>query len=337
MAPQIIILGAGITGLATALALHKYLPSPKPRITIYEIRASPSTIGGAVNLTPKALRYLDHLGVYQIFEDKKVGAECRTIELFDLYSGTKYAEVDFRGADGNGIGKGEGKKFFSRRVMRCEIQDALLQLVREQDGTEIVFGKKAVEVTESAEGVRLKFEDGESVIGDCLLGCDGIHSATRSLLVDPERKPTYTGISVGLATSTLKSGAAPPPWTTTGLVSSRRGSLMCSYFEATKSQHYVGAVMEVADVGSREGWKAKGTNQETIKRDLLERFGTEKVPAISAILEGVGEWTLYPVYALPEGGKWRSEQGKVVLLGDSAHAVSLSSCPYLESSSWRRS
>ena len=122
MVLSISILGAGISGLTSALPLQKHLPAPKPDITTYELRDAPSTIGGAVNLTPKALRYLDHLGL----NARQLGVECKTIELFDLYTGAKYAEVDFQGQSGNGIGNDESKCFFSARVMRREVQQALL-------------------------------------------------------------------------------------------------------------------------------------------------------------------------------------------------------------------
>lgn len=317
--PHILILGAGITGLTTALALHTHLAPSNPRITIYEIRPAPSMIGGAVNLTPKALRYLDQLGVLRTLEGRGAGVECKKIEMFDLYSGARHAEVDFGGKEGKGIGK-EGSRYFAKRILRRDIQAAMLELIEGLEGVSVVFGKKVVRI-EEGEDVRLEFEDGEVVTGDCFLGCDGIHSAARRLLVDPEREPTYTGISVAMATSKLDASIEPPPWTTTGLVSSRRGSLMCSYYEPSKREHFIGAVIQIVDVGSREGWKVRGADQEAIQGDLLERFRSEKMPANEAIIKAAREWTLYPVFALSEGGKWISPGGRCILLGDSAHAV----------------
>ena len=130
MALNIIILSAGITDLTTALALTKQLPSPKPKIKILELRSAPLTIGGAVNLTPKALRYLDHLAVHEIILANDMGADCKTIELFDLYSGTKSSELDSRGEDENGIGKDENKKYFASRVMSPNCRKLCSQMLK---------------------------------------------------------------------------------------------------------------------------------------------------------------------------------------------------------------
>jgi salicylate hydroxylase len=48
-------------------------------------------------------------------------------------------------------------------------------------------------VTEHEEEVTLKFEDGGHIKSGMLLGCDGLHSATRRLWVEPERKTRFTG------------------------------------------------------------------------------------------------------------------------------------------------
>ena len=101
---DIIILGGGVAGLTTALALTKFAPSGQiPKIRIFEIRPVPATIGGAVNLTPNALRLLDHLGALQIIKDNGYGETINAIEVFNIYGG-KIAESSFSGPDGNGLG-----------------------------------------------------------------------------------------------------------------------------------------------------------------------------------------------------------------------------------------
>ena len=277
-----------------------------------------------MNLTPKALRYLDYLGVLDIMVSKKMGAECKRIEIFDLYSAAKVGELSFEGPNGDGIGKEKRKRFFARRVMRSQLQEALLEAVAKQEGAKIVWGKKTTQIEDSrvGEGVQLIFEDGESMKCDLLLGCDGIHSAVRTLLIDPGRQPKYTGVAVVMATSMIRTDTQLK-WETTGLTSSRRGSFMASYFEPAKKEQYMAVVTEVAEVGGREGWRAKGSDQNTIKADIMERFECKTMPELAEMVEDASDWTLYPTYMLPPKGNWISRPGQsCILLGDAAHAVS---------------
>jgi monoamine oxidase len=59
MSKSCLIIGGGISGITAALSLSKIGIA----CTIYELRATPATIGGAVNLTPNALRLLEYLDV----------------------------------------------------------------------------------------------------------------------------------------------------------------------------------------------------------------------------------------------------------------------------------
>ena len=60
------IIGAGLSDLSLALALHKVnVPS-----TIYEVRSADFVQGGAIMLSLNALRVLDRLGVYEPIRNK---------------------------------------------------------------------------------------------------------------------------------------------------------------------------------------------------------------------------------------------------------------------------
>src|ERR1700712_721930 len=107
MAKSCIIIGGGIAGISAALALSKI----GVNCTVYELRAEPSTIGGAVNLTPNALRLLEFLDV------EVSGCRVDSIEIFSLHTGKLLGELPF-------------KKFGpALRILREDLLRALLTAV----------------------------------------------------------------------------------------------------------------------------------------------------------------------------------------------------------------
>jgi 2-polyprenyl-6-methoxyphenol hydroxylase-like FAD-dependent oxidoreductase len=318
---KIIIIGAGIAGLATSIALSKHI-SPAPDITLIELRPVLSSIGGAIGLTPNALRALNHLGVLQGLRERGLGCDVKRIELFGIYSGARLGEIDFDG-QGGGIGSNEAGKFRGLRIMRKDLVAALLDRARQCDNVRIEFGRKMKGIDETNESIRVSFEDGNHISGHMLIGCDGVHSSVRKLVVHPDRVPEYTGIAAvfGFAdVAGVQDTGATIPWDTTGLCQSRRGSLLCSFCEPMKNEVFLGAIMETKDVQSKEGWKAKAAEQEQIKKSVWERYSGSKMDCLDALIEQSRDWSLYPVYTLGPGGTWSSK--RTILLGDAAHAVS---------------
>ena len=316
--PRIIIVGGGIAGLASALALTRSFQCT-PQVTVFELRETPSTIGGAVNLTPNAIRYLDQLGVLAKIKAKNYGATIDDIEIFAHASGARIATLDFTNASG-GKGTGFGNPpFKALRIRRADLLEALLLAVGEKSNVKVVFGKKAVSVDENTEGVTIRFEDGSTSSADCLLGCDGIHSAIRAF-IEPTRKPVYSGIAVINGFTTI--GSKSMLWKDTVVVSCKQGSFMASYFEPSRNKQYVAGVVEMPEVRSKEGWRAKGRDQEAVEVNLRRRFGGG-APALGLdeLIASTQDWLLYPVYKLPPGGQWTRQ--RTLLLGDAAHAVSL--------------
>ena len=68
------IIGAGLSGLALALALQQQ----SNVCTLYEARPATLDIGGALMLTPNALRILDSIGIYARLKDNGYSFESST-------------------------------------------------------------------------------------------------------------------------------------------------------------------------------------------------------------------------------------------------------------------
>ncbi|KAH7072925.1 hypothetical protein BKA63DRAFT_53837 [Paraphoma chrysanthemicola] len=319
----ILILGGGIAGLTTALSLTKFsLPNvPPPIIKIFEIRPQPATIGGAVNLTPNALRLLSHLGALQEIEAAGYGAPCPAVEVFDLYTGSKIAESDFRGPNGDGLGS---PPFSALRITRGEALEGVLAAIAKHANISMMCGKKTVEIHEDEQGVALEFDNGERVNGDVLIGCDGIHSVARLKHVEPERKSEYSGICNAFGFAPRRrlsntSGFEDTHFDVSGMNFGRRGILLTSFHNREKDSIYVGALMQVPEIASRDGWKAKGADAEKTRQEILERYDGAATPFIRHVIEDARDLYLWPVFTLSKGGKWATE--RTMLIGDSAHAM----------------
>ena len=131
-------------------------------ITIVELRPALQTIGGAINVTPLAMRYLDYLGA---------GIRLRS-RAIDLNDGLDYVSLRTGQRIGNiwgGIG--------SMRAARQAVVESLLQTIEEDHaGTiDVQWGRKVTAITEHEEQVVLRFDDKTTLRGDVLLGCDGLH------------------------------------------------------------------------------------------------------------------------------------------------------------------
>lgn len=317
----ILILGGGIAGLTTALSLTKFAPADCiPAITIYEIRPEPATIGGAVNLTPNALRLLSHLGALDEITKRGYGADCGAVEVFDLCSNRKIAESSFRGENGEGLGS---PPFRALRITRGEALKGVLAAIERHSNIEIVCGKKTVAISETAENVTLEFEDGQTVEGDVLIGCDGIHSSVRLMHVEPERKSVYSGIcnAFGFAPRRRDGDGEfeATHFETSAMNMGRRGMLLTSFHDRKKESVYVGALMQVPEIASRDGWKAAGKDAEGVRKEMLERYSGAANPLVEHVIQDAEDLYLWPVFTLSKSGKWATE--RTMLIGDSAHAM----------------
>src|SRR5947207_10744093 len=91
---SVIIIGLGLSGPALALSLRRL----NITCTIYELRPKMSTtLGGAINLSPNALRILDHWGLYAHVAE--LGFAHKDIEMWSLASGKALGRLPLGGRE----------------------------------------------------------------------------------------------------------------------------------------------------------------------------------------------------------------------------------------------
>jgi salicylate hydroxylase len=297
-----IVIGAGPCGLYTALALHEIGITT----TIYELRPTPSTIGGAINLAPIALRLLEAASV----PISKLGCPVSRIEVFSLHSARKLGELPFPGPNGGG----------ANRMLRKDLQEAMLATVKSAK-IAVEFDSKIVGVSEDDNGVTAVFENGKTATGDFLLGCDGVHSGVRKSYVESSRLPKYTQVSAAYWLLARDKIPSPLKFETTAFITSAKGSLMASFCTREKKDIFFAALMSTPEEVDRQGWLALGADKVGTQKELFRRFSNTKIPYVKEMVHASADIDhfLYPIFCLPPRGQW--QHGRVLLLGDAAHAM----------------
>lgn len=173
---QYTILGGGIAGLTTAIALKQ----KGIRATVFEAAPEIKSVGAGLLLAANAVKAYQRLGMAE-----KIIARGRLLPQFSI--------LDQKGriittADAAKIGRKYGLHNFS--IHRSELHEALLS---ELDPGQLSTGKRAdgFETLQNGQ-IQIQFADGSTHITDYLIAAEGIHSAIRRQLV-PESKPRFAG------------------------------------------------------------------------------------------------------------------------------------------------
>jgi 2-polyprenyl-6-methoxyphenol hydroxylase-like FAD-dependent oxidoreductase len=172
---EVSIIGGGIAGLTTAIALKQ----KGIQVNIYEAAPEVRPVGAGLALSSNAMRVYKLLG----FMDEVI-SHGRLMASF--------AVLDQQGriitkADSETISKKYGLDNFL--IHRHALHELLLSKLEPES---IFTDKKAISFRNQKDQVLVSFEDGTSIFTDYLIVGDGIHSAIRQQLL-PQSTPRYSG------------------------------------------------------------------------------------------------------------------------------------------------
>ncbi|WP_262697817.1 MULTISPECIES: FAD-dependent monooxygenase [Streptomyces] len=160
-----IVVGAGIGGLTTAIALRRV----GIEVEVYERATELRAMGSALSVMTNAVNALASLGIDLHLE--KYG---RRIELFQIRTGSGQLIKTRPFPD---VCRDLGAPSFC--IGRPDLQQALLA---QADDCRIELGATATGFPHSDAGAEVVFDDGRVARGDVLIGADGFHSAVRGQL-----------------------------------------------------------------------------------------------------------------------------------------------------------
>ena len=172
----VIVAGAGIGGLAAALALAQR----GFRVVVLEQAAEIGEIGAGVQLAPNAFAAFDALGVGQQARGRAVFNE--RMVMMDATDASTVAEIPL----GDAFQARFGNPYAV--IHRADVHQSLLDGVLTHGGIELLTSTRVLHAEQSADGVEHGHAVGRGHRGAALIGCDGVKSAVRAQLVgDPVR------------------------------------------------------------------------------------------------------------------------------------------------------
>jgi len=289
---RVLIIGGGIGGLTVALALRQ----ANFDVQIFDSVSAIKIVGAGLAIWSNALMALQHIGLAEAVQAAGKPAAYRVIRATSGKILTK-VQIDQIGNRGDA---------FLIHLHRGDLQKALSKAV---DESTIQLGARCVGFRQDEENVWAQFADGREVQGDLLIGADGVHSVIRQQLFSKARLRLVGQSSWrGLARITDKQfteGGAGETWG----IGQRIGLIPMSndqiYWFLTKNAPPGGGLLGTADEKKRQlqafvkGWHEpipsmiQATDAQTIIHTELNE------------LEALDQW----------------HRGKVVLLGDAAHAM----------------
>ncbi|KEF54067.1 uncharacterized protein A1O9_09862 [Exophiala aquamarina CBS 119918] len=300
------IVGGGIGGLCTALSLHHHCGAALS-IDVYEQAPQYKEIGAGVGIGVNAAKLLYKVGIGQkvaAIAGKRSGIWI-TFRKFD--DGTDVVTVP--SADTDGIPQ--------LPVHRAEFLDLLVDIVREKNAAALHTNKRCRKLTEQGDQVAIDFEDGTTAKAHLVIGCDGIHSAVRAQFTSDS--PDYSGRIAyrGLVPiSEIEAWWGFETYAVTWLGKNRH--FLCFPISQNKVLNIVAFVAEKEEnLGDlKESWTAVGKKEEVF--EAFSKF-EEKVQKLIGLMDDQpSKWLINDRKPLDQ---WIYLGGKVVLLGDAAHAM----------------
>ncbi|MBR8655684.1 FAD-dependent monooxygenase [Achromobacter sp. Marseille-Q0513] len=182
---HVAIVGAGIGGLAAALAIRQAGLS----VSVYDQASRLEPLGASLTLWPNAMRCLRALGVAEPL----------------LRAGARILSTEARSLRGEMLACVPMQRFYDEAgepgicVTRADVQRVLLDALGAEH---VTLSRRLESLSQDAGGVALRFRDGAEARADLLIGADGLRSTVRRLLFD-DGPPRYAGYGAWLGLSAI--------------------------------------------------------------------------------------------------------------------------------------
>jgi len=296
----IIVVGGGIAGLAAALALGQQ----GQRVQLLEQADQIGTIGYGVQIGPNITPMMAQLGIADAV--KKASYLPEQILLYEAYTGDQLAHIPLKTPE-----------FHARyqqlpyiAIHRVDLHEILLAACKQQANISLSQSTTVVDYAAEQDHVKVMTDQGEAMFGKALIAADGLRSKLRSRL-NPSDAPRDTGyvahrtiIPMRDAPASLQKRQGVTMWTGDGfhvIYYPLRNATELNLVLVVKLPE---GVNNITDEAYKLHIDALMTQVTPEARDAIALMNLERRWAI-ADRTPIRHWS----------------QGRMTLLGDSAHAT----------------
>lgn len=280
-----VVIGAGIGGLAVALALRRF----GAEVTVLEQAEAITEVGAGLQISPNGAVVLDALGLGERFRACSITA--RAVVLRDYRGTSDVLRLD--------LAKHDPDRRYAF-VHRADLIDLLADAVRDA-GVEVRLLQKVAQV-HPGQTPSVEMQNAARLAGDLVIGADGLQSRARVALNGADA-PFFTGQVAWRA-------LVPGPAQAEALLYMGPGRHVVTYPLRDGTLRNIVAVQE-RTLWAEEGWHHRDDPENL--RGAFADFG----PEVQSLLAEAQEPRLWGLFRHPVAGTWYRDG--VALVGDAAH------------------
>lgn len=301
---HVLVIGAGMGGLALSLSLHRSGIST----SLHEQAPELSEVGAGIMMTPNACRALMYLGAFDNVDEQALhpgATHYRDYRNWQIISTMAYDEAFQARYHGPYL-----------TIHRADLQLALRDTLMARNPGILHLNHMIVDVEQKGDKVVAIFANGDRAEGDVLIACDGVRSVVREKVFHIDA-PRFQGNVAfrGMSPIEKLSDDFRTPDTQTALGPGQHLVLYC-----VKK----GAFVNWVAITEKNEWTAEGWNTLAEEGEVQSEFAAwdRRFHSLfdSAPPGSIYKWGLFDREPIE---RWVS--GHVTLLGDSAHPTT----PYM--------
>ncbi|MDE9409209.1 FAD-dependent urate hydroxylase HpxO [Acinetobacter nosocomialis] len=289
---NVVIIGAGMGGLTTGIALKKF----GHQVRIFEQTEKILPVGAAISLWSNGVKCLNYLGLTE--KIAKLGGQMDDLAYVDGLTGDLMTQFSLRP-----LIEEVGQRPYP--VARADLQNMLMD---EFGRDQIYLGKKMVSLEDKTDYVEVHFADGSSTQADLLIGADGTHSMTRAYVLGQQVQRRYAGYVNWNGLVDISEDLAPAQQWTTYVGEGKRASLM----PVADGRFYF-----FLDVPLPVGLE---NNRDEYKK-LLKLYFADWCQPVQQLIERLDPQKTNRVEIHDIEPFTQFYKGRVVILGDAAHST----------------